>query len=727
MTWLFPLYLLGAGAIVLPIVLHLRRRAPKDRVVFSSLMFLEKSPQLFTKRSKLEQLLLLALRCLALLLLALMFSRPFVRGRSDASLAGKGEAVVLLLDGSASMRRDDLWSRAIAAVEERVRKAKPVDRVAVVRFDRESKTLWSFDQDSKSAGGRVAPIQAALKPEKPGWAATDLGQALVDAASRFQQSAPTGNATASKRIVLVSDLQDGARLDALRGFAWPDDVEVEVVQVSAPGTDNLSLSLAATESDENSGKIEMSASREVPGVRVRVSNVRESKVDNFSLQWENANTEPLSGYLTAGSSRVLRSPPAPGKNRPLAGSAAAGSLAGSVAASGDVLTLTGDAWDFDNRIYLAPPQPREARVTFIGDSASANEAASPLYYLTRALQPTASLKPVLEVNATLTGASLAFVQSGAVEPQVMASLRQWIQQGGFAVLVLPADANPTELSMLTDAKTLAVTESTGAEYAMLGDVDGAHPLLHPFADTRLRDFTKIRFWHHRLVQWKDDEPNRPEVLAKFDNGDPAMLLWSNVGQAAALPAQAATQRVAPLSKGQLLVLTSGWHPADSQLALSTKFVPLLFGWLEAAGFSHEAAQNLLVGDALPIGDARSSIVQPDGTTIESAGGIARAEMPGFFKITQGGETRVIAVNLPPEEGRIHPMEPQKLAEAGVKLAGGGGDAGAVMTAEEKQRLDAGEEEARQRMWLWVLVSLLAVLVWETWLAGRKHNHQTVPV
>ena len=715
MTWLFPLYLLGAGAIVLPILLHLRRRAPKDRVVFSSLMFLEKSPQLFTKRSKLEQLLLLALRCLALLLLALMFSRPFIRGRSDSALSGKGESVVLLLDASASMRRDDLWPRAVSAVEDRVRKAKPVDRIAVVRFDRESKTLWSFDQDAKSAGARVASVQAALKPEKPGWAATDLGQALVNAASRFQQSASGNQSTASRRIVLVSDLQDGARLDALRGFAWPDDVEVEIAQLALPQTDNLTLSLAASESDDDSGKIEMSASRVVPGARVRVSNVRDSKTESFSLKWEDGPSGKLEGFLPAGASRVMRSPPrsrdipvpsqSPGEpDKNVQGS----ERDRNVTAPWGVLTLSGDAWDFDNRIYLAPPQPREARVTFVGANASANQAASPLYYLTRALQPTASLKPVLEVGGKLTGASLAFVQGGAVAPQVMASLKQWVEQGGFGVFVLPADASATELGVLTDAKSLAVTESTGAEYAMLGDVDVTHPLLLPFADARLRDFTKIRFWHHRLVKWKDDEANKPLVLARFDNGDPTMLLW-------------------PCGKGKLLVLTSGWHPADSQLALSTKFVPLLFGWLEAAGFSHEASQTLLVGDALPMGDAKSSIVRPNGTTIDQAAGVLRADMPGFFKITQGGEARIIAVNLPPEEGRIHPMEPQKLAEAGVKLEVVGGQTAAALTAEEKQRLDATEEEARQRMWLWVLVLLLAILVWETWLAGRKRQTEVVAV
>lgn len=690
MTWLFPLYLAGAAAVVLPILLHLRRRPPKERVVFSSLMFLEKTPEILTKRSKLEQLLLLALRCLALILLAIMFARPFVRGKNDAFAKGKGEATVLLLDTSASMRRGDLWQQALKAVEKRASKASPADRIAVVRFDRESKTLWSFDQDAKSAGSRVASIEAAVKTQQPGWSATDLGRALVDAAGSFQRGGSSAEAPATKRIVLISDLQDGARLDALRGFAWPDEVEVELAAVTLPNTDNLSLSLAAAESEDENAKIQNnSAAKIAPGVRVRVSNVRESKVENFSLKWDKGSDAPQAGYLPAGASRVLRTAPSPNT------------------AGGDVLTLTGDAWDFDNRIYIAPPQPREAHVVFLGSSANANEAASPLYYLTRALQPTAALKPMLEVGGKLTGANIAFVQGGAVDAAALASLKSWIEQGGFGVLVLPRDANEKESSALSGSASLTVGESTGSEYAMLGDVDATHPLLRPFADARLRDFTKIRFWRHRVVKWKDDEPNKPQVLAKFDNGDPAMLLWQR-------------------GKGTVLVLTSGWHPADSQLALSTKFLPLLFGWLEAAGFSHEAAQSLLVGDALPLRDDTASIVKPDGAKVDQASGTLIADMPGLFKITQSGETKIVAVNLTPEEGRIHPMEPNKLAEAGVKLSAAATAKSAAQSAADKQRLDASEEEARQRLWLWVLILLLAVLVWETWLAGRKRASQTVP-
>src|SRR5690606_24028110 len=76
-SFLFPLYLLGAAAIALPILLHLRRRPPKEHMEFGSLMFLTKSPERVTRRTRLEHLVLLALRCLAIVLLALAFGRPF--------------------------------------------------------------------------------------------------------------------------------------------------------------------------------------------------------------------------------------------------------------------------------------------------------------------------------------------------------------------------------------------------------------------------------------------------------------------------------------------------------------------------------------------------------------------------------------------------------------------------------------------------------------------------
>ena len=79
MSFLAPFFLLGGLAVALPIFFHLIRRTSKEQIPFSSLMFLQQVPPRVTKRSRLEHVLLLLLRCLVICLLALGFARPFIQ------------------------------------------------------------------------------------------------------------------------------------------------------------------------------------------------------------------------------------------------------------------------------------------------------------------------------------------------------------------------------------------------------------------------------------------------------------------------------------------------------------------------------------------------------------------------------------------------------------------------------------------------------------------------
>ena len=77
MSFLSPLFLLGAAAILGPFVFHLIRRVTREKVPFSSLMFLQPTPPRLTRKSRLEHIFLLLLRCLALIFLAMAFARPY--------------------------------------------------------------------------------------------------------------------------------------------------------------------------------------------------------------------------------------------------------------------------------------------------------------------------------------------------------------------------------------------------------------------------------------------------------------------------------------------------------------------------------------------------------------------------------------------------------------------------------------------------------------------------
>ena len=147
MSFLTPWFLIGAAAIAGPILFHLIRRIARERMTFSSLMFLNPTPPKVTRRRKLEHLWLLLLRCLCLLLLAAGFARPFFSNNNATPVSpDEGRQLIVLVDTSASMRREGLWNKASALAGKYLEKTSPADQVAVLTFDRQPQTLVNFGE-----------------------------------------------------------------------------------------------------------------------------------------------------------------------------------------------------------------------------------------------------------------------------------------------------------------------------------------------------------------------------------------------------------------------------------------------------------------------------------------------------------------------------------------------------------------------------------------------------
>src|SRR5580698_10518740 len=118
MSFLTPWFLLGTVAIAGPILFHLIRQSVSERMPLSSLMFLRPTTQRVTRRRKLEDLWLLLLRCLCLVLLATGFARPFFTNNIvPPAPAMEGRQLILLVDTSASMRREGFWDHARSLAE----------------------------------------------------------------------------------------------------------------------------------------------------------------------------------------------------------------------------------------------------------------------------------------------------------------------------------------------------------------------------------------------------------------------------------------------------------------------------------------------------------------------------------------------------------------------------------------------------------------------------------
>src|SRR6476469_10063350 len=119
MSFITPWYLAGAALIALPIVLHLLRRDVAPPVPFTAVRLLRRSAVERSRRHRLRDLLLLAARVTALLLLAGSFARPYI-----ARAGSTGRATVVLLDRSFSMSAPGRFARAQQLAREAIDQAR---------------------------------------------------------------------------------------------------------------------------------------------------------------------------------------------------------------------------------------------------------------------------------------------------------------------------------------------------------------------------------------------------------------------------------------------------------------------------------------------------------------------------------------------------------------------------------------------------------------------------
>jgi hypothetical protein len=107
MSFLNPIMLGALAAVSVPIIIHLLNRRKFQKVVWAAMRFLNISVEQNQRRMKVEDMILLALRCLLLALLALALARPALKS-STADVFGQSKVTaVILLDNSGSMGVSD--------------------------------------------------------------------------------------------------------------------------------------------------------------------------------------------------------------------------------------------------------------------------------------------------------------------------------------------------------------------------------------------------------------------------------------------------------------------------------------------------------------------------------------------------------------------------------------------------------------------------------------------
>lgn len=710
----------GIVAGIIPIVLHMLRRAPTREMPFSVVRFLKPSQPRLTKRSSIEHWPLMLLRILAILLIAFAFARPFLRLVVPAGGTHDDvQSVTILIDKSASMRRDGIYEQVQQHVQEAVASLEENDLLSIATFSESAATLVSREKWATSTTEEKAGlVQGVIENYEPDWMGTNIGSAMQLAADELARETKDQLNVSRRRLVLITDFQRGSDLDELRSGEWPGNVEVEL-QVTEPDRRG------------NAG-VTFVSDRRLDRTRVRVTSAADSKQQEFRLQPFDAAGSPVGAPLPVtvapGQRRSLLLPPVdPGLGKIIAG-----------------LELLDDDHPFDNVIDLPELQNPVVKVAHVGPS-ELNDPESMRYYLQRVLDGNVDrdvrLIDLIQSDGVIRPIPddvQLVVATGPLPAALQKPATEFLARAGTLLAAPPSVEAADSLTTIIPIP-LEFTEAGVDEYAMLSQIDFEHPIFSAFSDVRFADFSSIRFWHHRslAISSEDLSNSRCAIVATFDDGQPAVVEIP-VGEG-----------------GRMIILASGWHPTDSQLALSTRFPALLTRILSLASPAQKTQLVHTVGDIIRPGQLVAakewSLLRPDGETVTSEEAEQkfkasksstdtpsesvpfRLETPGRYTITgqtEEGETTIsLIAGLAPAESRT-----ERLPIGQLQVLGIGVEAKDTSSPPTNQtaagnlpsgQLNAVELEREQKWWRGLLLAGMALLLTESIWARQIEKRRAI--
>jgi len=248
MPFLHPwLFVAGAGAVSVPVLIHLLNRRRFKVVEWAAMKFLRESVRRNRRRVRLEELILLLLRCLAVFLLAVAVSR-FV-GCAPTRVIPLATAVqqthVFVLDDSVSMGQKiadtTSFKKAASDLAEMVKEVPSGDHIAVLRTSRPQRPDPGFDTrdalaDRDGLAGRLRSLEISDTRAR-------LADALTAAGERFETD-PT-----DRRLYVLSDFRradyaDSAAVETVRERLrdlHAGGAKIALLNYGAPASGNLTI------------------------------------------------------------------------------------------------------------------------------------------------------------------------------------------------------------------------------------------------------------------------------------------------------------------------------------------------------------------------------------------------------------------------------------------------------------------------------------------------------
>jgi uncharacterized membrane protein len=690
MAFLNPLFLLGGLAAAVPILLHLIKRANARKVEFPTLMFLRRIDKKTIRYQKLRNLLLLLCRILAFLFLVFAFMRPYSESVSPSAAATAKTATthVIVLDNSMSMSYQDRWEKAKSAAADIVRRSGALDQFALIEFSDRTEIRAELTRDRSTI---LSEIKNALEP---GDQATRYTQAL-----RVAEGIARKGGTDKRIIHLISDFQKTAWTNEEREFHLAAGIALQCVDLGLDEFSNLAIrNVQVIRANEGSASnLLLKASLVAFGSRNR-DNVRIGlKVDGRAISEKTVR-------VAGGSGEEIEFP-----------------VPGLSSGEHSVVLETEDPFLVrDNSFYMTLDMRDKTPVVVVENQETRGRRSSGFFLVKALTVDRLSLYQVRTVspqNLDFAGKLLIWNDAPVGNSAVRKRLEDFVRNGGGMIVVLgnsmvPSEFNrsfgawlPVKMSDTSPGKRHAGARLTDG-FAVMTYIQTHHPIFQPFGKPHSGTFTGARFYDYSRITANSGA----EILARFDNGDPALV---SIG----------------VGKGRVLIFTSSADDSGNDLPLQAVYAPF---WQQMLHYleSFDGQRNWLeIGDVIdprkilsekasrrgenaPDADIALAVLDPGKQRVELSAKSESVvtEKAGFYEIRTMGRNTLVAVDTHPAESDLTHLSAQDMTAVWMSSA--------REVFSENENPTPAEQARNQRFWIFLLLAALLCLVSELLLSNR---------
>jgi hypothetical protein len=672
LSLLNPWFLLGALAVAAPLWLHLRRKPPKNLWRFSTLRFLDDSPHPRGSPLRLQDLVLCALRVLALLLVVTAFAWPYMR---DAEQAVVSESRVYILDNTLSHQAADRFIRDRDRIAEEIDQAGTGVQVAVIELTGQPQVRVAFGDDREESRHQVKSLVPSFQ----------RGSYL--AAFRQANNMLDNSLGERKRIIFRGDNQENQWTEDANTPPFLHHVEIDLPIPDTTEAPNLALAEP----------------------RLRRTFLGETSLVDFTVKLVHLGTAPSATVTLQANDQVIFSRRVDLRQQPEIITLQAQWEADPGLWLRGVVSVEGepDLLAADNRAFFSLGPVREGQVALLARSPYLRAALSPEvmrgHWATRVLDP-AKLAGEIAANHD---AEVLVVENGCVQSADGRDLVLRYLADGRGVILLVNRVTPAGSTLLRDLGF----ESAGPPAAGAPPDErfqyyrANHPIFHPFLSPDYGNLLDISV--------------RQSQRLKTSQGVP--LIFSESGDAVFFQGTG--------FRGRLYVAAFGFEREQTTWPTHATFIPFLDLCLQNARPEDSNPTDLEPGAVsvlkFPADSPVRNVVLRDGQqtmrsvpVVHGKAEVRLPDQPGLYTMSHDTSVEpemIFSVNPPLKESWLRYVESPETAK--------------LWQFDERSpeparaRAPASMSRAailQQQIWWWLVLAGLAALLGETiWTSARK--------